>query len=377
MARKITGERAGVFEAMVGVVVSWWDRKPEDRPRWVLDPLAGVGPLRFGMDSDEVKAALGEVRSSGSQVARDGSFWVGYGDLGVTLLYAPGMLLAAVAINAMVGPMVRLADVELIDRVPSEVCADIHRLAHQQRVAVGVNWGGDPEIAAWGLSMGAAQAWELSVEGHPQRTDRAISQVLVVTPELAENPYGTDLVTHWRDIHEEPANPGGWPVTADQNRRCWEWTPLESVGPLRFGMTAQEVAAALGGEEPAARRGTFPPYWYRKYGQWTLNEDRFDTAGLTAHYWERDGGPTLAGVTVHGRTGPQIAYAGIDLIGKKVTALDAALIQRAESEEWGLVYGCSGDLGLDGLNMYVRSTRAGDTMVSEARFCNADWEDHG
>ncbi|MET8897142.1 hypothetical protein [Streptomyces albogriseolus] len=209
------------------------DRKPEDRRQWVLDPLVGVGPLRFGMDRDEVWASLGGVSRSGSQVARDGAFRESYDDVGLTALYAPGMLLAGVAVHAEAGPGVSLAGVELMDRVPSEVSADLHRLARGQGVRAGVNRGGGPEIAAWGLSMGAVQAWETSAEGYPVRTDRAITQALVVAPELADDPYVTDVVTLWRDIREEPVNAGGWPVTADQDRARWEWTPLEGVGPLR------------------------------------------------------------------------------------------------------------------------------------------------
>ncbi|WP_073948543.1 hypothetical protein [Streptomyces kebangsaanensis] len=357
--------------------MAWWKRKPGERAQWLLNPLVGVGPLRFGMCPDEVKAALGGVTNSGSQVARSGSSWERYGDAGVTAIHGPGMLLVAVAIDAMSGPLVRFRDVELIARVPSEVRADIDALARQEGVEGRVNWGGDPEVAAWGLSMGAAQAWELSSEGYVQRTDRMISEALLVAPELAEDPYGAETIVHWWDIREQPVNPGGWPVTADQDRRRWEWTPLESVGPLRFGMSPQQVAAALGGEVPAARRGHFPHYWYRESGQWYLNEDRFDAAGVTAHYWYREGVPTLGAVTVHGRTGPQVDFDGIDLIGKTVSTIDAALEQRAENEEMGLVIGCSGDLGPAGLNMYVRATRAGDVVVSEARFCTADWEDHG
>ncbi|MEU0910867.1 hypothetical protein [Streptomyces althioticus] len=361
----------------MGAAVMWWGRKPEDRQQWVLDPLVGVGPLRFGMDSDEVRAALGEVSVGGSQVARDGSFRVSYRDLGVTALYAPGMLLAGVAVDAALGPRVSLGGVELMDRVPSEVSADLYRLARAHGVHVGVNGGGDPEMAVWGLSMGAVQAWETSEEGYPVRTDRAITQALVVSPELAQDPYGSDLVALWRHVREEPVNAGGRPVTADHDRVTWEWTPLKGVGPLRFGMTVDEVIAALGDEEPAARRGSFPHYALRRHGQWDLESDRFDGAGLTAHYRLRDGGPRLAAVTVHGRTGPQVVHDGMKLIGQKVTALDAALIERAERGDIALAIGCSGDLGIHQCNMYVRSARAGDGMVSEARFCDADWEDHG
>ncbi|MCX5581949.1 hypothetical protein [Streptomyces erythrochromogenes] len=57
------------------------------------------------------------------------------------------------------GPLVRLGDVELIARVPSEVRADIRGLARSAGVSVRSNWSGDPEVSAWGLSMGAAQDW--------------------------------------------------------------------------------------------------------------------------------------------------------------------------------------------------------------------------
>ncbi|XIE81641.1 hypothetical protein AB6O49_34770 [Streptomyces sp. SBR177] len=142
-------------------------------------------------------------------------------------------------------------------------------------------------------------------------------------------------------------------------------------------MTPHQVAAALDGEVPAVRRGHFPWPVYRKSEQWYLTEDQFDGAGVTAHYWYREGVPALGAVTVHGRTGPQVAFDGLDLIGKTVTAIDAALGRRAERSEFGLVVGCGGDLGPDGLGVYVRATRAGDTVISEARFCAAEWEDHG
>ncbi|CAM5451782.1 hypothetical protein SMICM304S_03712 [Streptomyces microflavus] len=51
---------------------------------------------------------------------------------------------------------VRLREVELIARVPSQARAEIDSLARQEVPAVRVNWSGDPEIVAWGVSMGAA-----------------------------------------------------------------------------------------------------------------------------------------------------------------------------------------------------------------------------
>lgn len=76
--------------------------------------------------------------------------------MGVTAIYGNGPRLAAVAIDAMDGPLVQLGGVELIARVPSQVAADIHDLARRHGVPVRLNRSGDPEVASWGISLGAA-----------------------------------------------------------------------------------------------------------------------------------------------------------------------------------------------------------------------------
>ncbi|MFF4813418.1 hypothetical protein ACFY2K_02425 [Kitasatospora sp. NPDC001309] len=313
------------------------------------------------------------------QSTQDRVCWQGYHHgTGVTAIYGPDERLAAVAVDANTGPLVRLREVELIARVPSEVRAEVHALAGREGVPVGVNWSGDPEVAAWGVSMGADQEWGTSPDGYLERRDAMLTGALLVGPELAEDPYGAEPVLAWRDVRRLETNSGSWPVTSDQNRPRWDWTPLERVGPLRFGMRPRQVAAALGGETPAARRG-----WgyqsMRHYGarQWILSEDQFDRAGVTAHYWYQQGFPTLAAVTVNGRTGPQLEFEGLPLIGRTVSEVDAALTRYVESHDGTLLIGCDGDLGPDGSGMSVRATRAGDTVVSGARFHAEDWDDHG
>ncbi|MEV4194748.1 hypothetical protein [Streptomyces toxytricini] len=344
----------------------------------MLEPLVAVGPLRFGMHPDEVASALDGAVAHISQCSDSGVGWGCYTDWGVTAIHGENGGLVAVAVDAMGGPLVRLRGIGLIARAPSEVRADIRALALREGVAVRVNRSGDPEVEAWGLSMGASQEQGLTPEGYVQRLDTMVSSALLVCPELAKDPFGSAPVIDWRDVRDEPPNAGAWPVKAEQERPHWDWTPLEGVGPLGFGMEPQEVAAALG-EEPSSRHGRFPrgTAW-EGAGQWTLGEDRFDRTGVTAHYsCGHDRRPTLGAVTVHGRTGPQVEFAGIPLIGRPVTAVDAALIRHVEERDGGLVIGCGGDLGVDGLNMYVRAARAGDTVVSGARFCQAQWEDHG
>lgn len=166
-------------------------------------------------------------------------------------------------------------------------------------------------------------------------------------------------------------------VGDDRDRPSWDCTPLEGVGPLLFGMRPQQVAAALNNEVPATRQGHYPWPVYKEPGQWRLTGERYDKAGVTAHYWYQEGVPALGAVTVHGRTGPQVTFAGIRLIGRAVSTVEAALMRYTEDRDMGLVIGCGGDLGLAGFNMYVRATRAEDAVVSEARFCAEGWEDHG
>ncbi|MFF2526586.1 hypothetical protein [Streptomyces liangshanensis] len=344
----------------------------------MLDPLVGVGPLRFGMRSDQVAAALEGAVAYVSQGLDGGVGWGCYSDWGVTAVYGEDSGLVAVAVDAMDGPLVRLRDLELIARVPSEVRAEIHDLARRQGASVRVNWSGDPEVAAWGVSMGTALELGLAPEGYVQRQDRVITRALIVSAELADDPYAAEPIKRWWDVHDEEPNAGQWPVKAEQDRLRWDWTPLERIGPLRFGMTPPQVAAALD-EEPAARLGRYPfGQSWEGVGEWMLHHDRFDHTGVTAHYACGFGRPpTLGAVTVHGRTGPQVEHEGIQLIGLPISAVDAAVVQYTEKRGTDLIVGCGGDLGADGLNMYVRVTRAGDAVVSGARFCQAEWEDHG
>lgn len=123
-------------------------------------------------------------------------------------------------------------------------------------------------------------------------------------------------------------------MTLDRDRPRWDWTALERVGPLRFGMTTHQVAAALHGEVPTNRRGWHQWSQHGAY-QWYSSEERFDKAGVSAHYWYPDGVPALAAVTVHGRTGPQVEWDGIPLIGRKVSEVGAEVIRHIEEHGLG------------------------------------------
>ncbi|MFF7250675.1 hypothetical protein ACFZBU_43225 [Embleya sp. NPDC008237] len=69
----------------------------------------GVGPLRFGMTFDEVRAALLDPTSYIP------GRWMEFDDLGVSLYFGEGASgLCAVALHAERGPQVRIGDVDLV-----------------------------------------------------------------------------------------------------------------------------------------------------------------------------------------------------------------------------------------------------------------------
>ncbi|MDT0265809.1 hypothetical protein RM844_05840 [Streptomyces sp. DSM 44915] len=355
-----------------------WGTRSGERAAWVLEPLVRVGPLWFGMRPGEVASALGGAIARASRGLGSGIGWGSHPDWGATAIYGADNGLVAVAVDATDGPLVRLRDVELIGRVPSEVRTDLRGLALREGTSVRVNRGGDPEVEAWGISLGAVPAHGLTPEGYLRRLDTVLTHALLVGPELAADPFGSEPVVRWRDVRAEPPDAGAWPVRADRERQHWDWTPLVNVGPLAFGMRPREVAGALG-EEPTARHGRYPFGTSGEGpGPWLLGEDRFDRVGVTAHYsGGRRRSPTLDAVTVHGRTGPQVELAGIRLVGRPVSAVDAALVQHVEGQGLRLVVGPDGELAVAELGMRIRAARAGDAVVSEARFGAAGGADHG
>ncbi|MFF4790215.1 hypothetical protein ACFY2M_10705 [Streptomyces sp. NPDC001276] len=139
---------------------------------------------------------MGGPLYGGGQVSADGMSWGRYQETGLTCIYDRGMILVAVEVDALAGPLVRFGEVKLIGRVPSEVRADIRELARREGTAVRVNWSGDPEIVAWGVSMGTAQGWGVSAEGYLERKDAVVTSALLVGPELADDPYATAPVMH-------------------------------------------------------------------------------------------------------------------------------------------------------------------------------------
>lgn len=143
-----------------------------------------------------------------------------------------------------------------------------------------------------------------------------------------------------------------WDVLPDSERRHWTLTPFASVGPIGFGMTCDEVSAALGAVAADSRAGTKAEY---------------RELGLTLYYG-RDG--RMRGIVADALRGPQVFVDGMALVGRAPSVVERWLLGRAEEREPGteLSYMDAGVPGSESLGVVVSAQRAGDHLLTRPVF---------
>ncbi|MEU1661879.1 hypothetical protein ABZ527_38295 [Streptomyces griseofuscus] len=99
-----------------------------ERRRWLLEPFESVGPLRFGMRSEEVTAALGGIVRNPQRHTRVALSPDRYGTvkgecwgLGLTFHYGLEERLRGIPADALKGPQIYADGVALAGRVPADL----------------------------------------------------------------------------------------------------------------------------------------------------------------------------------------------------------------------------------------------------------------
>ncbi|UXY28822.1 hypothetical protein [Streptomyces sp. HUAS TT20] len=102
--------------------MSLWDvLSDNERQQWTFDPFVSVGPLRFGMTSDEASAALDGVPAAERRHCRPWDVDCHtYSEAGLKLYFAIEGL-CGVSIDARRGPQVRADETALVGQVPSKL----------------------------------------------------------------------------------------------------------------------------------------------------------------------------------------------------------------------------------------------------------------
>ena len=157
-------------------------------------------------------------------------------------------------------------------------------------------------------------------------------------------------------------------VLGDTERLQWDFAPLVGVGPLRFGMSHDEVIAALDADPPS----TGPCGWGGRLAWFRLPTSYGDA--LTTYYGESG---RLSCIAVDALHGPQVTMDGLRLVGRVPSELVDLFIDHMRSRGLPEAVRCSqyGDLGADELGLVLRAQRAGDILLTRPVFVAPEWAD--
>ena len=137
-----------------------------------------------------------------------------------------------------------------------------------------------------------------------------------------------------------------------------------SVGPLRFGMSPDEVSEAL-------REVTEDFQWHQR--RWPAGRNGYfvDEGGYRRfglHFYYGDQG--LKGIAVDALQGPQVHAEGMALVGRVPSVLEQWMTKRAETREpeEELTYMDAGMPGSESLGVVINVQRAGDHLLTRPVF---------
>ncbi|CAL9310024.1 hypothetical protein SUDANB25_04616 [Streptomyces sp. SudanB25_2051] len=155
-----------------------------------------------------------------------------------------------------------------------------------------------------------------------------------------------------------------WDMLPDNERQHWPLDPFVAVGPLRFGVSHNEVSRALSGVTMESQRPT--PHQPSLDVVSMVVEGNYPEFGLTLYYREE----RLAAVVVDALRGPQVLADDMPLVGRVPSTLEQWMTDRAEAraphDELG--YMAAGVPGSESLGVVIDVQRAGDHLLTRPVF---------
>jgi hypothetical protein len=162
-----------------------------------------------------------------------------------------------------------------------------------------------------------------------------------------------------------------WSVVDENDRQQWDYVHLESVGPLRFGMSPKHAQAVM---ETQGFIGSLSALW-PKHGALT-QQTEFRTAAapgsmaaVTLYYRDPEG---LTCVAVDALRGPQVYLDGIRLVGRAPSQLLDDLFDYMTDRRIPRTISVEGDAASDELGIMIRAQRAGDFLLTRPFFAQPD-----
>ncbi|MEO3782858.1 hypothetical protein ABGB12_06005 [Actinocorallia sp. B10E7] len=162
-----------------------------------------------------------------------------------------------------------------------------------------------------------------------------------------------------------------WSVIDESDRQQWDYVPMASVGPLRFGMSPQEARAVL---EARGFTGSLSPL-RPEHGALTRKAEfrdgtapRFSVA-VTLYYRDSEG---LTCVAVDALCGPQVFLDGMRLVGRAPSELLDEFFDHMTRRGVPRTVSVEGDAASDELGIMIRAQRAGDILLTRAFFAQPE-----
>ena len=162
-----------------------------------------------------------------------------------------------------------------------------------------------------------------------------------------------------------------WETLNEVERGLWEVFPLEGIGPLRFGMSHDEVQLAVGGvmATSISLRRSSGPVGSATFG---LRNGKPLRPSLTlSTYFDEAGG--LACVAIDARNGPQAILDGVRLVGRVPSELEEQFSEYLEARDQGIVFSQYWDPSSELLGLVLRAQRVDDVVLSRPIFVCRSW----
>lgn len=168
--------------------------------------------------------------------------------------------------------------------------------------------------------------------------------------------------------------------SAVADRDEWSYAPAVGVGPLRFGMTVDEVVEAaemLGPTKVSAcarRAATFSLTWKVEVHRRGVAPS---LPAVTAYVSQATGLFCVAADAAHG---PQVGHDGIPLVGRDLSELEGDAIAHAEAVDRHFRYTPEGYAGPDDPGVVMRGQLVGQVVRSRPLFmvtrdgANTEWD---
>ncbi|GGY01786.1 hypothetical protein ACFY8X_01085 [Streptomyces tanashiensis] len=158
-------------------------------------------------------------------------------------------------------------------------------------------------------------------------------------------------------------------TSPEPGRPVWVLNPLESIGPLHFGMSADEVRAALP-EAFELNRFSADPFYPDIYG---LQLGFHPAVPAVYAYFEGTG--RLFCVAADAAHGPRVILEGLELTGRVPAVLEATVFDLYSSPVRRVSYGPRGNPGVDDIGMVLRVQDTASGVMTRPVLVGREWAD--